>query len=1153
MVEDELIDDYTTEALSPHERKLFETNFYLSDERQQHLALVRELVCEAAAQNEEVGNVWTMRSFLAHLWPPIYLMPKWGIAAGAMLALVLAIGSWWLWRSDSDMEKGIRLLSKICSEEQPLEARVSGLACAPRPVTRGNEPDTLDSTELDEAAVLLHKAAREKGDASSLHALGQLYLVKREFDKARTQFERAIQLAPDDASLHANLGVALMEKSKISLKAGARQQWAMELGQGLDELNRAIDLDGGLLTAYFNRALCRQMLGLNKQAQQGWKEYLEKDASSPWADEARRHLKALEEKIGHSLQRKEQLFDNFMEAYGARDDEKGWEVFKAARSRSGNTITERLIAKWAEQEPQEGEQHLQALAWIAEIERRRVGDAYTTDLAAYYREFGARNRPVLKLAREAMAQGTDHYDKQNLTAAVAALTRASALFQKAGDFCEASFAQSWVGYCQTRLLAVEVSLPRFNKLTRLYHSKGYKSLLAYALHSMADAFTGRDDWSASIDAAKLASEVGGEVEDKLVGQRARNTIALVNWVLGRYEEALAAGIESIELASKLEIDYKQVYSFYASTIRNLTSLDYHYAARDVQQEAHNLAMQSGWPGMKSSAYIGLGMASSALGLHEEALKHAELALHEADSLTDEKTKDTQLAAALFYRGHFLRRLGRHQEAVACYQRAISLYEKNEFRFFAYKSLEGSFLALVALEDYAAAGTALRDASALLDAFRQKIVEEDRRNSFFDTEQEFYDSAIEFEWTRQRSLTEAFHFSESSRARSLLTAQRRTARSLNQKAEGDLLARSDTHPLDLTEIQQNLPENARILHYAVLPDKVVMWVIGREFFNGTTSEIDTESLARKIASFVNLALGQMEGAEQKDAIQARNQMAKELYDLLIRPIKEHLDGKHLIGIVPDKSLNMLPFAALISRETGKFFIEEQEFVISPSSTTFITCSELARRKEVGGERFLGVGNPQLDLTDAGGEVKEIASLYHAKSLLVGDQARESLFRSLAPTADVIHLASHGIVDERSPLLSRLLLAPDAQAASTGAGDGNLHAYELYELGPLRARLAVLAACQTGRGRSWRGEGVMNLARPFISAGVPTVLVTLWDVNSAESAKLMVQFHRHRKRGGMDASAALRAAQLDCLRKQAYSGGHDQTWAAFVATGGALPET
>jgi CHAT domain-containing protein len=101
---------------------------------------------------------------------------------------------------------------------------------------------------------------------------------------------------------------------------------------------------------------------------------------------------------------------------------------------------------------------------------------------------------------------------------------------------------------------------------------------------------------------------------------------------------------------------------------------------------------------------------------------------------------------------------------------------------------------------------------------------------------------------------------------------------------------------------------------------------------------------------------------------------------------------------------------------------------------------------------------------------------------------------------------------------------------------------------RTRLVVLSACQTAIERSYRGEGAISIARPFIAAGVPVVVASLWTVDSDMTAELMIRFHRHRKRDGLSTVEALRQAQLDMLSSPGQQQRRPNSWAAFVAIGG-----
>ena len=296
------------------------------------------------------------------------------------------------------------------------------------------------------------------------------------------------------------------------------------------------------------------------------------------------------------------------------------------------------------------------------------------------------------------------------------------------------------------------------------------------------------------------------------------------------------------------------------------------------------------------------------------------------------------------------------------------------------------------------------------------------------------------------------------------------------------------------------------------------------------------------------------ADLKEDVETSH-LARKLHAILLEPIAHKIRPERVICIVPDKNLSYLPFAALVSDRVNRFFVEDYSFVLSPSATAFVLLSELANTKKSKDEILLGIGNPAISTTEASSfaeipeatqEVQVIARHYSQAKVLTDGQATEASFRNLAGAADVIHIAAHSVANPRSPLLSKLLLAPsETNAASTESADGALHAYELFQLGRLPARLAILSACETGSGRLYQGEGVLHLARPFLAMGVPVVVASLWKVDSRQSKELMTIFHQLRVRENLSVVQALRLAQLEMIRRNRVK---SFSWASFQIIGG-----
>jgi CHAT domain-containing protein len=204
----------------------------------------------------------------------------------------------------------------------------------------------------------------------------------------------------------------------------------------------------------------------------------------------------------------------------------------------------------------------------------------------------------------------------------------------------------------------------------------------------------------------------------------------------------------------------------------------------------------------------------------------------------------------------------------------------------------------------------------------------------------------------------------------------------------------------------------------------------------------------------------------------------------------------------------------------------------------------------------VGNPRFDseefpslerLPESEVEARTVAGLYSDSELLTGEAATRTRFLESASRHSVVHFAGHAIANAEFPLLSRLVLAPDRSAPT--AGSGALFARELYSTRFPMTRLVVLAGCHTSSGVVVKGEGVMSLARPFLAAGVPAVVATLWDLEDRAGNEIFSVFHR-RFREGDEPMEALRRAQLALISNSDPALQSPKAWAGlqvFVASG------
>src|SRR6185295_19269439 len=357
IAEDELIDEYLADELSRDERLEFEQNFLTNPERTSRLrsgeALKRYFDRITPARRPRPGRLETLRKWFGQplipsaTGPVAILSAPISVAMSFLILAVLGVTVWRLALYQSDLEKGLLALNKAYGEERPVEARISSLDYAPFEPMRGSESERVNTLELSRAQRLLLDSEKENADAASAHALGKLYLLQGEHDKAIQYLEKAVKGDTQNAQIYADLGAAYLEKGKLESDVSSNTPSAgkglEDLGRSLEYLKQALELNPDLLEALFNRALVHQAQDLYQQAEADWRTYLEKDSSSQWAAEARKNLKSLEDRKSLRSQNVGNTIENFMRAYRAGDDEAAWEVYRRSHAPSGNSVTKALV------------------------------------------------------------------------------------------------------------------------------------------------------------------------------------------------------------------------------------------------------------------------------------------------------------------------------------------------------------------------------------------------------------------------------------------------------------------------------------------------------------------------------------------------------------------------------------------------------------------------------------------------------------------------------------------------------------------------------------------------------------------------------------------------------------------------------------------
>lgn len=264
------------------------------------------------------------------------------------------------------------------------------------------------------------------------------------------------------------------------------------------------------------------------------------------------------------------------------------------------------------------------------------------------------------------------------------------------------------------------------------------------------------------------------------------------------------------------------------------------------------------------------------------------------------------------------------------------------------------------------------------------------------------------------------------------------------------------------------------------------------------------------------------------------------------------------ILPAGKLSLIPFETLLLDNPEKIAeYSSLPYLVSRYNVRYEFSAGLLLQKSennrtaVGSSIFLCApvdfpANPHIgQLPGTETEVKEISQLFSAQNIPAKTYTHGNAHETLIKDGHLkeygyLHFATHGLVDEARPDMSRIFLQ-----AGPGDEDGHLFAGEIYNL-ELNANLVTLSACQTGVGKVFKGEGVIGLSRALAYAGARNMIVSFWNVADESTALLMTDFYRdllERRKSGY--SESLRAAKLKLLRNEKYAAPF--YWAPFVLIG------
>ena len=698
-----------------------------------------------------------------------------------------------------------------------------------------------------------------------------------------------------------------------------------------------------------------------------------------------------------------------------------------------------------------------------------------------------------------------------------------------------------------------------------------------SLGNLGIAYQSLGDYKQAIQYYQQHLKIARTIGDRQGEGASLGNLGNAYYSLGDYKQAIQYHQQSLKIARAIGVPQMEG-TFLVSLGAAYNSLGDYKQAIQYQQQGLEIARAIGDRQGEGHSLGHLGNAYYSLGDYKQAIQYNQQSLKIARAIGDRQGE----GAFLVNLGNAYYSLGDYKQAIQYHQQSLEIARAIGHQWVESASLNNLGLTYLKWGKPKQAEKYLRDAIQVSESQRSLLGNNHAfKVSFFDTPAHTY-RLLQQALIAQKQNYKALEIAERGRARAfteLIIEQQQLSSSPPPNIEQIRLAAKQ--------------QNATIVYYSIASDHLYIWVIkpnGKISFHQT--DLKDQNLGNLTEDSRTAAATLAEGGSPQrsvanDAIsslvrQTRSSVSKiddtsatsspdkpralgcrgnvclqQMYDLLIQPIASQLPNnpQERVIFVPHESLFLVPFAALQNKQDKKFLIEKHTISIAPSIHVLQLTDEKKRQLNSQPSRkdksMVVVGNPtmpkivlnagapaeQLEaLPGADKEAREIAEIFNTKAI-TGDGATKAAVTQQMAQANYIHLATHGLLedlDDKAKIPGTIALAP------VGKDDGLLSANEVLNM-KLQADLVVLSACETGRGRI-TGDGLIGLPRAFISAGTPSIVVSLWRVSDESTAFMMPEFYRQLGKHN-DKAVALRKAMLETMKK--YPNPRD--WSAFLLIG------
>jgi CHAT domain-containing protein/tetratricopeptide (TPR) repeat protein len=1019
------------------------------------------------------------------------------------------------------------LLDEAYFERRTLELRIGRARHSALRVERRQErPSRMDLPQilLEAEAEIARGLQRDPEDSKLLAVRGQASLLEGSYEGAITDLQEALDTQPKSAAVLSVLAVAYFERA-------ATEDRFEDYGTAFELQSRALQQSPGDPVIVFNRAITAARLYLFKQSIQDWQRYLALDPAGDWSGEARRHLNEVQAIVeAHDKRTRAPLLTPA--EFGRKiipTDPHGWDAVEPRiEEYLSSAITEWLPAAFpADAKAAPSTDARRALAALAAILKTDHSDAWLEDLLSTTASpsFGA---AVDALRRAVKADNADYTLGRNEAA------RAAGLFARAGNRAGELRARYEEAYSLGLSDAGQQCLAGLGEIAQPIEDSQYGRLRIqlnierYNCSSEDGDLRRTDHLAAAYGLAKLIRYPALEL-------RLLSIVADDDQVKGRRRSGSARYGQGFGEYWSSSVNSYLGRALYAEAGFVWESSEYWNLARASDEQ--DLAIATAGEDPLSLAVENSDMAlASLMALDpERALKSIEVARGLLNSVPQTETTENYRLTVESHAALVDAEMGHVDDGLARLERVRPQVAKDRNVKVAaeFYRIAGELQCLAGRPELAE--HEFRVAVALGEKMRRLLRSESDQISWMREWSRTYVELVETEfrlgrpsdaldvWQLHRDVrppaaSANTTFSDPGSDSEIAVASMRLA--LSRESESTRLAFS-----------QHTGQTVLIL--GLTPHGLAIWTYDDRGMTAKWIERDPAHLRLESERLAELC------EQPSSSLEGIHALAQRLYDALIAPVSDRLRPNQALVIQTDDTLSVVPFQVLLDG-TGKYLEDSHPISYLPALNGQGKWREAKSLINSGSTALVvasagGSGDGLKPLSDAMAEARAVLSRFPGGHLLTGNQASSIAVSGQLPQAEVFHFAGHAFGGSgRSGLI---LDSIDDRVSSELFGAASFRKVPLPKL-----QLAVLSACSTENG----GEGLPgdfdSLARALLAQGVPHVVASRWNVDSASSASLMDSFYANLLTG-VSATRALAAAEA-ALRKRAP---HPYYWAAFDAFG------